>query len=636
MMRNTCLMKMALGVLACAASTGCVVAERGEFAGTRFDARQYEDARIGILPVAMNPDFPTRDFPAARLQAAVASAVAGSLGLHSRPAIDDDAARANPFPYTPGRLAESARRLQYDGLLGVSVSSWDAGRRPPPSGDGRVRVDLLVAFSDARDPASHWTVTGAWAPSTLDDIGDNVDATLPFILRDLRRALAPHPLTSWFSRPQPPGPILTFTGPKTLMTEGNMTDAKFVDLLVTSIDEAGIASLAVEAGESGYAWKLEGQENGNHEKPVFLSGKLRVPLAHGENHVTMKAQSAAASQPLAQRHFSIETSAHHEVFGLVIQSSAVGGSAVRLADARGVRSTSVRGSPPDADAVQKSLAALDQRAADGDTVVVYVAGRVRQADGLLVLEAPSGMRAPRERRPAALEDIVHAARSGDRMLVMDLCGEASRLADLRAQVALLLHNQRWTLARLRPCDARTDELAGALSALFTPREDALHAKEYFTAFMAAVRPQDVAAWPDLLGDASADASVAPAGRVEPTTPVALAPLAVGVVAAVALAEQRTARENQFYVVVYATDEQDDARREARRLRASGTRAGVLKGTSGNYGVAVASADSVGQANEQLRRARSLGQAPAEAYILPPSRVASVLDPLDPLDPLDAR
>ncbi len=619
-MRHTCLMKMAIGALACAASAGCVVAERGEFAGTRFDAQQYEGARIGVLPVAMNPDFPTRGFPAAPLQAAVASAVAGSLKLASQPATDDAAANANPFPYTTTRLAESARRLHYDGLIGISVSSWDAGSRPPTTGDGRARVDLLVAFSDAKDPAAHWTVTGAWAPSSIGELGANVGATLPFILRDLRMALAPHPLSAWFSRPQPPGPILTFTGPTTLMTEGNQTSDKFVDLLVTSIDEAGIASLTVEAGESGYAWKLDGQENGNHERPIFLSARLRVPLAYGKNHVVMTTHSAAESQPTAQRHFNIETSAHHEVFSLVIQSGEPAG-ANRLSGTKTARST-VTGSPLDPDAVQRSLVNVDQMAANGDTVVVYVAGRVRQADGLLVLEAPGGKRASRDLRPVALEDVARAGRSGDRMLVMDLCGDPLRLADLRARLTVLLNNQRWTLARMRPCDVRTSELADALSTVIAATEDAQHAKEYFPAFMAAIQPRTVAAYPDILGDSPPGA---PAAQVDPATPAAGSTVSAPVPA---ITGQQALVDDHFYVVVYSSDEQDDARRHALRLRQNGTRAGVLRGTSGNYGVVVASADNVGSAFEQLHLARSSGHAPADAYILPPSRIASVVEPLD--------
>jgi len=599
--------------------------------------------------VSINPRYRRQKIPVDAIQAAVAKALTDEFIHPLQPLVDPSAGSPyDAFPYTPARLADASRRLGVEGVVGISVSGWI----PPPASGGEGRVDLLVSFADSKTPSGHWIFSGAWSASSTVQLERRIGQTLPLLLSDMHAALAPHPLRSLFSRRMSETPLLTFIGPKTLYSEGNSIDTKAIDLSITAIDDEGIETMSIENEAMGFARRISAQTNASGDHPIFLSAKVHVPLAHGANAIVMKARSAtpsasgaapAAAVLESARSFKIHSTAMHEPFLLAIGSDAgaVSGTAsnAALVLARSTtpdrRFTALAGASVRVADILPQLGSAYDRAVDGDPVVLYVAGRLVSVDGRPMLD-PQGGPPGQRREQIALEDLQGSASMGDRLVVLDLCGDAEDLPGLKEATARMLSSERLALARIVSCDEAVGALAAPLAQALASAPVSAHGRAsaiFHDTAQAATR-----AWPDaLFAGATGRADWPFASTPRPPEP---GPGVAEQMSNLAFAPRQSndaspANEatgfgaTDYYVVGLSSASMANAQREADLLRRHGSPAGILLGVSGYFSVVVAQSSDVKGATEALAKAKRSGLVPGDAYIIPPARIARVLKEIQP-------
>ena len=277
---------------------GCgLFPERSTFTASGIDPDAYKGSDVVVLPVAVNPQIHREGVPVEAIQRAVASAI-GDKFSHA-PRILSETAAGRPerwFPFTPSRVAQAGKGMQADGFVGVSVSAWDAASEASVNDDGYARVDLLVSFVDAKDPSLYWTMSGVYSAPSNNRLAEVIKDGLTPTLHDMYLALGPVSFKPWFSRQIFDEPLLTFFGPTTLHTRGtNSYNAKAIDLQVTAIDNSGITALVVANEAFGYVRDIPVFSSEAGERPIFLSAKVRVPLAAGNNRIVMKARSVGTA-----------------------------------------------------------------------------------------------------------------------------------------------------------------------------------------------------------------------------------------------------------------------------------------------------------------------------------------------------
>jgi hypothetical protein len=270
-------------------------AHRVWFATTHMDLAQYRSAKIGVLPVAVNDTFGATGAPLDAIREAIIHDF-GSAGIR----VADPVAISESglgglqvrFPLTPMRLAEIARQLGFDGMIGISVPAWSMG-------DGRrgAFIDFLIVFADAAKPEEkRWALSESFS-------GDNLDEVIEHIRLDIGYRMI---VLKWLTlRGQSPfaggdvypvdAPFVTISSSVTNLSSGMSLADKVVPLTVTAMDDRGIKSVNVAVSSSAFEWTADALRVQGDKAPIFISSKVSVPLAFGRNVIEVVATAGATS-----------------------------------------------------------------------------------------------------------------------------------------------------------------------------------------------------------------------------------------------------------------------------------------------------------------------------------------------------
>lgn len=625
--------------------SACALPQRGAFSGTKVDFNAYPVSRVGLLPIVINSQYPS-DLPVSGVQEAVIQALSTSLDL--RPAVlarDQAVATEAAFPLTPQRLSALAEQYDWDGLVGVSIASWSTTSRS--DGRERVHVDLMISYADHRTPRGQWTVTGTWSAGTTSRLPLKIASGLPAILMDMRRGLTAISLSALFLERSGDQPQLTYIAPdeeSQVLAPERVTSRKYVDLHLTSIDDRGLLDMEVTNDSNEFRWALRGAKNDKGDYPIFLASRVRVPLAHAENKIVLKARSAASSRSETRRDFSITSTGRHEFFALPIgvddykYLGAVRGSASgarALAAAARVHSATPFAELTDdqvtLDAIDGLLRVAADRLSVGDTVLLSFAGRAVPLGSAVFIALPDIESSKPSGSFLRAEDLIRSGSSREMILSLDLCAEADELPWVRRYLQAAIPQDQSALVRLAECTVPLGGLARAAANALEYQDrmstNRYRGSQFFGDFVRLVRSGQVAApagtaWTDIVfaGDGSLPDLVTTGWvpnqkgqgflgsllRLAPPPPVE---------------PQPTPEPAEFYVIAYSTASEDEARREAHKR---GPTASVVEGAAGFFGVAVRQAKDAKSANEGLQDALRKGEVSSDAYVLPRSRIARVL------------
>lgn len=594
-------------VFICLTLAGCASTQRQLMAGTRMKLRSYAHSNVGILPLSVNPVYASSSLDLEEIRKAVHDELVGKTPVNAHIITSEEIASlpANipvEFPLTPRRIAIIGESLKLDAIIGINILAWS-----PPVGVHRARISLVISFADVGDRSRKWVLSSTWKSQTVAKLPDTLRQELGTQFNALNRWLKSGliPFTSEHGSPEEP--IVTFFSPagNTPLTERSTSD-KTLDIVLTAIDDDGIASLTVEnPAVPGYSWQPP--QTSTPQLPVFLSAPLTIPLAPGSNPIRVVAtdkDGAVTTRPIALRSTS-RRGLHLLALGI--------GEYPDLPYARGAPEAidkfsadrrSMFVSEPellfDKDAkpsrVQEALHRTQSSLGLGDEMLIVLAGRggVTRDDPYLALygtrsatpgsnESEQGV--PRELH---LSDLAALASERPTLIVIDLCTDADYLEDGRAALGRALDaiQRSGTVSRLRVAtqlsDCRKSTFGKLIESASSKLREARKAQSKTESLFASLRNE-----PGLIAVAQAPSpfKFAPGG----------AP--------------------RFWAVASSSASMEEAKDVSRKLQSQGYDSEVVLGINGVFSATLGSVDSVTKAKELIRSAQQRGQITDPGYVL---------------------
>jgi hypothetical protein len=323
-------------------------ASRPWIASTRFDKFDY--AKVILLPTVVNPANTDSELPVEQIEQAVADEFASpGVGLGPRPRVITASELQTggghvEFPYTAGQLARigAAFDPSVDAAIGISVMSSSKGNA---SQGQKASVDLLVTFVDVHSvgsgtpptavpsvtnvakatnvplaPTKYWIASGSWSAHTLSELPGALRNSIGFQFIDVKwlakARLKPWGSTQVFSTDEP---LVTISSPFSDLNNNVAMKLRSIPLTATGIYEGGMTSLRITNDRSHFDYKLfssvdsiwknsTSKDSAANEPtstdftpktaaaPIFLSGPVLVPLAHGSNKIVVSAVSASGKE----------------------------------------------------------------------------------------------------------------------------------------------------------------------------------------------------------------------------------------------------------------------------------------------------------------------------------------------------
>lgn len=624
----------------------CALPQRGEYHGTRISISSYSKARIGLLPLALNPRTDDRDLPRAKVEETVTRALQDALSIDAIPVPADQIPKGRgEFPLTAVRLAALSRELGYDGLVGISVSSWWVNTEVCQGCPAEGHLDLMLSFADGNDPRGEWTLTSNWRGPLGDRSVGDMHSRLSLLLMDLRLALGRHPIAAFLSeRHQENQPQLTYVSPEAERSRprGGVTDRKFVDLQVTGIDDAGLSSMSIVNEHAKFKWELPGIENDVGERPIYLASKVRVPLLKGRNLIELQAAPAKTGRVPARRELILTTSADHEFFVAAIGTDtpasrdSAATAATRLAlsseSQSGARLRPLTNDRANRAAVAELLEEAGRKLSVGDSVLVSLSGRVVPIGAGLFVDLSGGTAdLSGDESVLQLEELLRPLHPSERVVALDLCTEPDSMARVHRYLRTAIPPSQMAVVRVSDCSVPLGTLADAAADVLD-RQTRLRAESYrgrtfFSDFLAALADTSRVAylrssWTDMVFSGDGTPAISQDWASAPRSPGWLS--SIGFAGSPYVKAEAAADTAEFHLIAFTTPVLNAAREEVRRLNALGTQADIVQSSSGVYGVSIARAKDVEQAMELLMRARVRSAEPAQYFLMPRSRVLTVV------------
>lgn len=599
------------GALACLLClNGCVV-QRSFMAGTEMNLADYSQRKVGVLPVSVNPPYDSRQLPLEGIRSAVLKRF-NEITRVNAVAVTPDNPEGLPFPLTPQRLSEIARRLGLDAAIGISIASWG-----PPYEGHRSRTSVTIAFADAADPEGRkWVMSGLWKAWSLDRIPAAMETGLDTQFINLKRLLTSGSLLPWTAaHGLPSDPILMFDSPgrSTPRVPGTVPD-KAISLTVMGIDDRGLAELKVMNKSADFSWKPAPEVM--EEKPIFLNAAVSVPLAAGPNRIKISAVNTAGHR--VERKIRLRSTAPRGVMLLAFGIEQYGdhqlAKGAQVAAAQVARAGSRLPTPPllltNANVTERkvidALEATRATAGLGDEMLVLIAGRggvARQRPYLFTHTDEENWAPPR----LYIDDVIQSAGRTPLYIILDLCTDASFLETARRQL--------WgAIDRLASANAdRGVQIVGELSDC---EQGVGVLARTLTTWLSTGRPSRSE---KRIGIGSLFARLS-TERVEFSEFFEELNTSKQVMYSAAAQTAQQPEERLFHAVATSTPDRAEAETMATELKAAQYASEIILGTNGIFHVTFGSSSTYDGAAKIISGARSNGDVYKNAYVLDPAKV----------------